>query len=91
VNLIESDSPSRPNLHPWLAALYVEPKHRGRGIGRALCHALIAEARRLGVSPLYVGADIPSFYAALGAEVHEQVTDSFFVMQFRIGSAGGAP
>jgi GNAT superfamily N-acetyltransferase len=90
VNLVESDSPSRPSLHPWLAALYVEPRHRGRGIGRALCLALIAEARRPGVSRLYLGSDIPGFYTALGAEVHEQLTDSFFVMRFSIGPAGVA-
>jgi predicted N-acetyltransferase YhbS len=87
VNLIHSDSRSRPRLQPWLAALFVVPEHRGRGVGRALCRALVAEARLLGVSELFLGTDIPGFYAALGAEHYEQVTDSDCIMRFRLGQA----
>ena len=73
VNLIECDSKSRPHLRPWLAALIVVPQHRGKGIGRALCQALVAEARRLGEHELF-----------LGAEVHEQLTPSFSIMRFAL-------
>lgn len=86
VNLIHSDSPSRPQLHPWLAALFVVPAHRCHGIGRALCRALVAEARRLGFSELFLGTDIPAFYFALGAELHEQLTDSLCIMRFCLDS-----
>lgn len=84
VNLIESDSPTRPHLHPWLAALFVAPEHRGSGVGRTLCRAVVAEARRLGVADLYLGTDIPSFYAALGAELYEQLAGSLCIMRFRL-------
>ena len=90
VNLIQSDSKSRPDLHPWLAALVVVPKHRGKGIGSALCRALVAEAKRLGVSDLFLGTDIPAFYSALGAELYAQVTDSLCIMRFRLGRDGSA-
>jgi GNAT superfamily N-acetyltransferase len=94
VNLIHTDSESRPHLHPWLAALVVVPEHRRRGIGKALVHFLVAEAERLGISRLYLGTDIPGFYSGLGARLHEQITDTLCIMRFdlpapRIGP--GAP
>ena len=72
VNLIHNDDESRPHLHPWLAALVVTPEQRGRGIGSALVRRLLHEARRLGVTDVYFGTDIPDFYARLGALSHEQ-------------------
>ncbi len=44
---------------PWLAALLVAPEHRGRGIGRALIEAIVAEARRLGHQALYTSSGLP--------------------------------
>jgi len=83
VNLVHSDSETRPHLHPWLAALYVVPEFRHRGIGSALCRALLSDAGRLGVGELFLGTDIPDFYAALGAELHEQVGEITCIMCFR--------
>ena len=85
VNVVHNDSPSRPHLHPWLAALFVAPEHRRRGAGRALCRAACEEARRLGESVLYLGTDIPGFYSALGAEVYEEVAEGAYVMRFHLG------
>jgi predicted N-acetyltransferase YhbS len=84
VNLIHSDSPTRPHLHPWLAALFVVAEHRHRGVGSALCRALLAEARRLEIPELFLGTDIPAFYAALGAEIYEQVSKTDCIMRFGI-------
>ncbi len=88
VNLVHSDSQRRPDLHPWLAALVVVPAYRGRGIGGALCRALVAEARRLGVTDLYLGTDIPTFYTALGAELHERFDDGLCIMRFGARDVG---
>jgi GNAT superfamily N-acetyltransferase len=82
VNLIDNDDPKRPHLHPWLAALVVVPEYRRHGIGTALVRTLIGAAWRLGFDGLYLGTDIPPFYARLGAERHEQVTGSFCIMRF---------
>lgn len=90
VNLIDSDSPSRPHLHLWLAALFVLPEHRRNGVGSALCRALLAEARRLKIRELYLGTDIPAFYAALGAEHHEQVDETLCIMRFSLTPAADA-
>jgi predicted N-acetyltransferase YhbS len=89
VNLIHTDSDSRPHLHPWLAALIVVPELRHRGIGAALVRALVAEAGRLGIPRLYLGTDIPDFYTALGAALHERLTDTLCIMRFDPPRAGG--
>jgi GNAT superfamily N-acetyltransferase len=86
VNLIHSDSESRPDLHPWLAALVVVPECRGRGIGSLLVRTLVTQAQRLGLPHLFLGTDIPGFYTRLGATVYEQVTDATCVMRIFLQS-----
>lgn len=44
------------------------PELRGRGIGGALCREVIAEARRIGVSRLFVLTFETSFFSGLGFE-----------------------
>lgn len=84
INLIESDSTSRPDLHPWLAALIVLPEFRRRGIGRALCRAGAEHAKRLGIAEVFLGTDMPEFYAAQGAERYEQVSEADWIMRVRL-------
>lgn len=91
VNLVENDSESRPDLTPWLAALWVQPAHRGRGIGSELVRAVVREAARLGVGRLYLGADIPGFYARLGAVTHQSVTPDFPIMRIDTGILTESP
>lgn len=83
VNLIAHDHSKLPELTPWLAALVVVRKHRGKGIGSALVRRLLTEAARLGVSRLYLGTDTPDFYTRLGAFHHETV-DGLHIMRFEI-------
>lgn len=45
-----------------------DPSRRGRGIGRAVCDAIIAEARNIGVSRLFVLTFEVSFFTGLGFE-----------------------
>ncbi len=54
VALKEHDLESRPDLSPWLAGLYVDKKHRGKGIGKALVLAIEEKAAKLGVERLYL-------------------------------------
>jgi predicted N-acetyltransferase YhbS len=81
VNLIENDDDKRAHLRPWLAALYVVPAYRHRGIGSALVRELLHAAAGLGIETLYLGTDNPGFYTALGATTHEQVDRNFAIMQ----------
>lgn len=55
-------------LEGYLINMYVEPEHRGRGIGRALLEASLAEARTLGLRRLllYASDDGRPLYESAG-------------------------
>jgi len=67
-------------LAPWLAAMLVVPEHRGQGVGSNLVRALLKEAARLGVRQLYLGTDIPDYYAKLGAAMYEEDSGDYCIM-----------
>jgi predicted N-acetyltransferase YhbS len=72
VCLIESDMAERPNLTPWLAALYVLPAHRKREIGSQLIIRLVDHVANVGVDRVYLSADDQvGFYARHGFEIVE--------------------
>ena len=83
INLVENDDEQRPHLRPWLAALYVKPEMRGRGVGSSLVRTLQERARSMDIDEMYLGTDKPSFYLRLGATVHEQVSDAFCIMHLK--------
>jgi len=64
----------RPDLSPWLAAVYVDPPFRKQGIGSALVKAIESVARKLQISRLYLFTpDQEHFYTRLGWSVLEHV------------------
>jgi GNAT superfamily N-acetyltransferase len=66
--LMNGDLPTRPDLNPWLAQVYVTQAARGRGAGKALVKAIVAEAQRLGYSVvyLYTSGWKVQFYESMG-------------------------
>jgi predicted amidohydrolase/N-acetylglutamate synthase-like GNAT family acetyltransferase len=73
VSLVEHNMDTRPELSPWLAALWVRPEYRGRGVGTALVRRCEEETRRLGVRRLHLYTEEASgFYAPLGWSVASQ-------------------
>jgi len=67
VSLRAEDLHTRPDLSPWLSALYVHPPLRGCGIGRALVRATLDLAGWLGYPRVYLfTTDRQSLYAELG-------------------------
>lgn len=89
VNLVHDDVFERPGLHPWLAALYVIPEFRLAGVGSALVRSVSDHAVRLGVPALYLGTNIPKFYARFGASIVDR-DRTLRIMRLPVGS-GGTP
>ncbi len=67
-SLIASDLAARPDYTPWVAAVWVDPDARCRGVGSALVRAVSDKAFALGFDRLYLCAnpDKAGFYAGLG-------------------------
>jgi GNAT superfamily N-acetyltransferase len=55
-SVIASDLAERPRLTPWVAAVWVEPQARQRGIGRALVNHATQDCFALGFSRVYLCA-----------------------------------
>lgn len=66
-SLVSHDLPSRKDLTPWLAAVYVKPEARDRGIGSRLVRAVMDEVAQLELPCFYlITPDRSEFYARLG-------------------------
>lgn len=68
VALIASDMDERPQLSPWVAALWVEPEWRGQGIGAALVDHAAQAAFAAGHERVYLCATAPNapYYLKIG-------------------------
>ncbi len=73
VSLIACDEETRPQYTPWIAALWVEPERRCRGIGAALVNKASELAFRTGAQRVYLLTRERrlSFYEGLGWQVLE--------------------
>ncbi|WP_246776585.1 GNAT family N-acetyltransferase [Microvirga sp. VF16] len=73
VSVIACDEDSRPQYTPWVAALWVEPEHRRKGIGAALVGRASAFAFKAGAERIYLlsRAQRRPFYENLGWAVLE--------------------
>ena len=66
-SLVESDMRSHPEWTPWLAAVYVVPEARGRGIGSGLSIRAAEVAAALGFRRLFLFTPTQQrLYARLG-------------------------
>ena len=63
-----SDLEERPQLTPWVAAVWVEPHARARGVGGALVGRAARDCFALGIARAYLCARpaLTSFYERLG-------------------------
>jgi len=64
--LITNDFISRMDLYPWLCALYVEEKHRGRAYGSILIDHIKHEAYKFGFKKLNLCTDHVGYYEKYG-------------------------
>jgi N-acetylglutamate synthase-like GNAT family acetyltransferase len=67
-SLIASDLAERPQLTPWVAAVWVEPHARLRGVGAALVNHAAQACFALGIGRVYLCArpERADFYQRLG-------------------------
>jgi GNAT superfamily N-acetyltransferase len=82
VSIIACDEDTRPQYTPWVAALWVEPDCRGRGIGAALVDRAGAFAFSTGAGRVYLlaGPQRRSFYEGLGWSVLELIDDGMVIL-----------
>ena len=65
--ILAEDMSSHPELTPWLASVYVNEIHRGKGIGSTLVKRVMEHAQENGVKRLYLYTpDQEQMYARLG-------------------------
>ena len=76
VSLIANDVAERPELTPWVAALWVEPAARGQGLATTLLSAAQTQAAAIGLGRLYLLAArrMEAFYRERGWQVLESGT-----------------
>ena len=67
-SVIASDLEARPQLTPWVAAVWVEPHARSRGVGGALVERAARDCFALGFARAYLCARpaLTGFYGQLG-------------------------
>lgn len=66
-SLVHDDLDDRPELTPWLASVYVDPPHRGRGHAARLVRVVEDATRAGGVRTLWLHSEhAAGLYAKLG-------------------------
>ena len=74
-SIVKHDMRTQMELTPWLAAVYVAPAYRNRGIGSLVVRRAMQEAAALGFGRLYLFTpDRAHFYRRLGWREVERVS-----------------
>lgn len=87
---IQSDLDERPDLSPWIAALWVEPEFRRLSIARRLVMDAVAQCAAQTIDVVYLCArrQLREFYLAMGWRLLEEGVgvDQLDVFQMQTGA-----
>lgn len=72
--VIENDFHDRKDLAPNLCALFVEKRHRGRGVAASILDFVRKDLAALGYPRLYLVTDLAGFYEKFGWELLTMAT-----------------
>ena len=77
-SVIESDLAERPQLTPWVAAVWVEPQARNRGVGTAMVERATQDCFALGINRAYLCARprLSRLYEGMGWTIFERKVGS---------------
>ena len=91
-SVIASDMQECLELSPWVAAVWVEPQHRGQGVGTALIREALDRAFQRGFERVHLGAEAArrSFLERIGWELVEKGIGARKLDLFRRTSTGRA-
>lgn len=71
--LVDKDMDTRPELGPWLAAVYVKEKYRNKGVASVLVNHCEMHAQKAGVETLYLFTEFASkLYLKHGWQLMEE-------------------
>ena len=70
---MSDDLYSRPDLYPWLINVYVDEKFRGRNVARELMNTVKENAKKLGLTELYLYTKHIGLYEKFGWKFIEEV------------------
>lgn len=65
--IVEHDMDNKPELSPWLASVFVDPRYRRKGVGTSLILHVMNKAKEAGIKTLYLFTpNEEAFYEKLG-------------------------
>ena len=91
-SVIASDLAERPQLTPWVAAVWTEPQARRRGVGGALVDRATQDCFELGINRAYLCARprMSGFYERLGWTIIERKVGTHHLSVFVRDAPSGA-
>ena len=66
--LITNDFISRGDLYPWICALFIDEKYRGKAYGKLLLEKAMEDTKKFGYDYLYLSTEHIGYYEKYGFE-----------------------
>ena len=67
ISIFPKDCEEEKELAPWYATMYVKNEYRNNGYSQILNDAILKEAKKRGITTLYLKTDLENYYEKFGA------------------------